>query len=142
GGASGPARFTSEDRRTARMLLAIDAGNTNLVFGVFEGDRLRCQWRAVTNSPRTADEHAVWLSQLMSLQGLSFADIDAAIIATVVPRALFDLRTLCRKYLEREPVVIGEDAVLGIENRIDRPSEAGADRLVNAVGGYVQHGGP
>ena len=64
-----------------KRLLAIDAGNTNIVFAVYEGAKLRAQWRAVTQTARTSDEYAVWLSQLLALQGLSFADLGQAIIA-------------------------------------------------------------
>ncbi len=74
------------------MLLAIDAGNTNIVFAVHDGEELRAEWRAVTETTRTADEYAVCSCQLLALEGLRFADLDAAIIATVVPAALFDLR--------------------------------------------------
>ena len=73
------------------MLLVIDAGNTNVVFAVYDGETIRAQWRAVTKVFRTADEYAVWLSQLLALEGLSLKDLDAAIIATVVPAVLFDL---------------------------------------------------
>ena len=93
------------------MLLAIDAGNTNIVFALYESDQMRAQWRAVTQVSRTADEYAVWLSQLLALEGLSFSDLDAAIIATVVPAVLFDLRQLCRKYLKTEPLLVGDPAL-------------------------------
>ena len=125
------------------MLLAIDCGNTNTVFAVFEGDSCRAQWRASTNAERTADEYAIWLTQLMALKGLAAADIDAAIVATVVPQALFNLRSLCREYFGAEALVVGEDNVeLGIEVRIDRPLDVGADRLVNAVAAHASYPGP
>jgi len=76
------------------MLLAIDAGNTNIVFAVHDAGAIRCEWRAVTKTSRTADEYAVLLKPLFELNGLKFTDFDAAIIATVVPAALFDLRQL------------------------------------------------
>jgi len=82
------------------MLLAIDAGNTNIVFAVHDGKEIRAEWRAVTETTRTSDEYAVLLQPLLQLQGLAFDDITSAIIATVVPAALFDLRQLCRKYLK------------------------------------------
>ena len=85
------------------MLLAIDAGNTHTVFAVIEGGDLRRQWRAATSAPRTADEYAVWLTQLMELERIRFADVGEAIISTVVPQALFDLRKLCRDYFGCEP---------------------------------------
>ena len=103
------------------MLLAIDCGNTNTVFAVFEGDSCRAQWRASTNAERTADEYAIWLTQLMGLKGLAAADIDAAIVATVVPQALFNFRSLCREYFGAEVLVVGEENVeLGIEVRIEQ----------------------
>ena len=125
------------------MLLAIDAGNTNIVFAVHDGKDVRCEWRAVTKTTRTADEYAVLLAPLLSLNGLSFADFDAAIIATVVPAALFDLRQLCRRYLNCEALVVGDPSVdLGIDVRIDRPEAVGADRLVNAVAAHERYKGP
>jgi len=125
------------------MLLAIDVGNTNTKFAVHDGASWRGQWRASTDSTRTADEYAPWLSQIMGLSGLVFTDVSACIISTVVPQALFNLRNLSRRYVGAEPLVIGEPGVeLGIEVRIDKPSEAGADRLVNAVGAFIEYGGP
>src|SRR5277367_521266 len=93
------------------LLLAIDAGNTNIVFALYEGDKMRAQWRAVTQVSRTADEYAVWLSQLLALEGLTFADLTSAIIATVVPAVLFDLRQLCRKYVKAEPLLVTDPAL-------------------------------
>ncbi len=124
------------------MLLCIDAGNTNIVFAVHDGEAIRAEWRAVTETTRTADEYAVLLSPLLTFQGLSFADIDTAIIATVVPAALFDLRQFCRKYLNCEPLVVGDPSVdLGIEVKTDRPQAVGADRLVNAVAAHATYKG-
>jgi type III pantothenate kinase len=124
------------------MLLAIDAGNTNIVFAVHDGKEIRAEWRAVTKTTRTADEYAVLLSPLLLLKGLSFADFNAAIIATVVPAALFDLRQLCRRYMNCEALVVGDPAVdLGIAVRIDRPEAVGADRLVNSVAAHERYKG-
>jgi type III pantothenate kinase len=125
------------------MLLAIDAGNTNIVFAVHDGESIRCEWRAVTKTTRTADEYAVLVKPLLELNGLKFSDIHAAIIATVVPAALFDLRQLCRRYLNVEPLVIKDPAVdLGLRILTDRPESVGADRLVNAVAAHAQFPGP
>lgn len=124
------------------MLLAIEQGNTNTLFAVYNGQDWLAQWRTATDSTRTADEYAVWLSQFLAMQGLKLADLDGCIISTVVPQSLFNLRNLSRRYLKREPLVIGENAELGISVRIDKPAEAGADRLVNAVGAFAAHGGP
>jgi type III pantothenate kinase len=125
------------------MLLAIDVGNTNTKFAVFDGDAWRGQWRASTDSARTADEYAGWLAQMMAFRDLGFPQISACIISTVVPQALFHLRNLSRRYAHAEPLVVGEESVkLGIPLRIDNPREAGADRLVNAVGAHAIYGGP
>ena len=124
------------------MLLAIDAGNTNIVFAACEGETVRGQWRAVTQTPRTADEYAVMLGPLLALEGLSFADLTTAIVATVVPSALFDLRLFCRKYLKCEPLVVKDPSLdLGIAINVDRPSAVGADRLVNSVAGHARYPG-
>src|ERR1700744_6322019 len=124
------------------MLLAIDAGNTNIVFAVYDGDKLCVQWRGAKHTESTTDEYAVWLSQLLALEGLSFADLDAAIIATVVPAVLFDLRDLCRKYLKTEPLRVGDPALdLGPKPRVDRPETVGADRLCNTVAAHERYKG-
>jgi type III pantothenate kinase len=124
------------------MLLAIDAGNTNIVFAVHDGKEIRAEWRAVTKTTRTSDEYAVLLKELLDIQGLKFADIHSAIIATVVPAALFDLRQLCRRFLNCEPLVVGDpDIDLGIGIHMDRPEAVGADRLVNAVAAHERYKG-
>ncbi|MBN9590131.1 MAG: pantothenate kinase [Alphaproteobacteria bacterium 64-11] len=124
------------------MLLAIDAGNTNIVFAVYDGAEMRAQWRAVTQVARTADEHAVWLNQLLALNGWSFEDLDEAIIATVVPALLFDLRALCRTYLNCEPMIVGDPMLdLGPGPEVDRPETVGADRLCNTVAAHDRYPG-
>ena len=124
------------------MLLAIEQGNTNTMFAIHDGESWIAQWRAATESTRTADEYVVWLSQLLSMQGLGFRAIDAVIISSVVPQSIFNLRNLSRRYFNVEPLVIGENAKLGIDVRIEKPSEAGADRLVNAIGAHMVYAGP
>jgi type III pantothenate kinase len=126
------------------MLMAIDTGNTNTVFAVFDDEgTIRGEWRASTTTNRTADEMAVWLAQLLSMHALRREDITQAIVASVVPGALFGLRTLCRKYFGIEAMIVGSpDVDIGIEVLLDRPEEVGADRLVNAVGAFVAYGGP
>lgn len=123
------------------MLLAVEQGNTNTLFAVHDGESWIAQWRAATDSSRTADEYAVWLSQLLHMAGLQFGVLDACIISSVVPQSIFNLRNLARRYLHVEPLVIGENAELGLEVRIDKPSEAGADRLVNALGAHIVYPG-
>ncbi|MBC7907166.1 MAG: type III pantothenate kinase [Rhodospirillaceae bacterium] len=125
------------------MLLAIDAGNTNIVFAVFDGEQVRGEWRASTDTDRTADELGVWLMQLLTIESIRREDISAAIIASVVPAMVFSLKTLCRRYFNCDPVVVGSDGVnLGISILLDRPEEVGADRLVNAVAAHKCYQGP
>ncbi len=123
------------------MLLAIEQGNTNTMFAVHDGGEWVAQWRAATESTRTADEYAVWLSQLLNMQGLALGALTGCIISSVVPQSIFNLRNLARRYLKVEPLVIGENAELGVPIRIDKPSEAGADRLVNAIGAHICYPG-
>jgi type III pantothenate kinase len=123
------------------MLLAIEQGNTNTLFAVHDGEKWIAQWRAATDSSRTADEYAVWLSQLLNMAGLQFGVLTGCIISSVVPQSIFNLRNLARRYLHVEPLVIGENAELGIAVRIHKPSEAGADRLVNAIGAHIVYPG-
>jgi len=124
------------------MLLAIEQGNTNTLFAVHDGENWIAQWRSATESTRTADEYAVWLSQLIEMADLKLGDLDGCIISSVVPQSIFNLRNLSRRYLHVEPLVVGENADLGVPIRIDKPSEAGADRLVNAIGAHVAYPGP
>src|SRR5580692_4967260 len=124
------------------MLLAIEQGNTNTLYAVHDGSDWIAQWRTATDSMRTADEYAVWLHQLLEMQDLKLSDLHACIISSVVPQSIFHLRNLSRRYLKVEPLVIGENVELGIEVRIEKPSEAGADRLVNAVGAHMKYPGP
>lgn len=124
------------------MLLAIEQGNTNTLFAVHDGRDWIAQWRTATVSQRTADEYAAWLNQLLLLAGLKLSDLDGCIISTVVPQSMFNLRNLSRRYLHTEPLVVGENAELGVPVRLARPAEAGADRLVNAIGAHIAYGGP
>lgn len=123
------------------MLLAIEQGNTNTLFAVHDGADWVAQWRTATESSRTADEYAVWLSQLLTMRGLAIGQLDGCIISSVVPQSIFNLRNLSRRYLNVEPLVIGDNVDLGIAVRILKPSEAGADRLVNAIGAHLVYPG-
>ncbi len=123
------------------MLLAIEQGNTNTLFAVHDGEAWIAQWRTATEASRTADEYAVWLSQLLSMRGLAISQLDGCIISSVVPQSIFNLRNLSRRYLSVEPLVIGDNVDLGMTARITKPSEAGADRLVNAIGAHLMYPG-
>lgn len=126
------------------MLLAIDTGNTNTVFAVFDDlGHCRGEWRAATNVQRTADEMGIWLLQIFGLAGIDPKSVTAAIIATVVPAMRFPLLTLCRRYFHCEALVVGHANLdVGCKILIDHPEELGADRIVNAVGAFELYGGP
>ncbi|NHK27279.1 type III pantothenate kinase [Parvularcula flava] len=124
------------------MLLAIDVGNTNTVFALYEGEKPVAQWRASTATTRTADEYAVWLYQLMAMSGYKMEEVKDCIISTVVPQSLFHLRNLSRRHFSVEPYIVDSTNIPGVDVRITKPSDAGADRLVNAVGAYVSYKGP
>lgn len=120
------------------MLLAIDIGNTNVVFALCDGQSTRAQWRIRTEAHRTADEYAVWLFALMELQGLKPADIDAAILSSVVPDANFAVKSFIRTYLRCEPMLVTNGEVdLGMKVLLDNPRELGADRLLNAYAAWA-----
>ena len=123
------------------MLLAIEQGNTNTLFAVHDGESWIAQWRTATEASRTADEYAVWLTQLLAMRDIALTSLDGCIISSVVPQSIFNLRNLARRYLSVEPLVIGDNVDLGIPVRINKPSEAGADRLVNAIGAHLVYPG-
>ena len=124
------------------MLLAIDAGNTNVVAALVEGRAIKARWRIATDPRRTGDEYAVWLHQLLELEGYSRKDVDAVIIGTVVPRALHNLEVLARKYFHVEPLVAGQGAAeWPIALDVPDPQTVGADRVLNAIAAHAAHGG-
>lgn len=124
------------------MLLAIDSGNTNAVFAVWDGETIRGRWRASTDPRRTADEYAVWLTQLMALEGIKPADITGCVLANVVPASTYALKQLCSRYFGGAPLTVGDPGVhTGVPVRMDRPDQVGADRLVNALAAYERFGG-
>ncbi|TKD50831.1 type III pantothenate kinase [Sphingomonas baiyangensis] len=125
------------------MLLAIDAGNTNIVFALVEADRsIRARWRIATDPRRTADEYAVWLAQLLQLEGLDRSVVTGVVIGTVVPRALHNLQVLASKYFATEAAVAGRGALpYGIVLDVDEPESVGADRALNVIAAHANHPG-
>lgn len=124
------------------MLLAIDAGNTNLVFALVDGGAIKTRWRIATDPRRTADEYAVWLHQLLELEGYGKSDVDGVIIGTVVPRALHNLEVLSIKYFGVEPLVAGfGKAAWTIALDVDEPHNVGADRALNAIAAHSKYKG-
>lgn len=124
------------------MLLAIDAGNTNVVFALVEGRTIKGRWRIATDPRRTGDEYAVWLLQLMQLEGLQRDAVEQVIVSTVVPRALHNLQVLSTKYFGCEPLIAGVPPVgYGMDIDVDEPRSLGADRAVNAISAHAKYPG-
>ena len=124
------------------MLLVVDAGNTNIVFGVHDGSVWRGIWRIGTDTRRTSDEYAVWLLALFGLAGLDRARIDGAVIGTVVPPALYHLRRLCRDWFALEPLIAAITLDWGFSIKMDTPAEVGVDRLLDGLAAHQKYGGP
>jgi type III pantothenate kinase len=119
------------------MLLAIDIGNTNIVFAIYDGQTQRGHWRFMTDAGRTSDEYLAFLSQHFELKNLKISDITDVIISSVVPDVDYAMRRTCENGFNIQPIFVGKDTGdLGIKVLIDRPSELGADRLVNT---YAVH---
>lgn len=121
------------------MLLAIDIGNTNLVFALFAGQEVRAQWRIRTEHHRSADEYAVWLFALMARAGIHEKDVSAVILSSVVPDANFEVKSFVRHYLKLQPQLITSGQIdLGMPVLLDNPRELGADRLINAFAAWSE----
>jgi type III pantothenate kinase len=124
------------------MLLAVDIGNTNVVFALFDGLEIKARWRIATDPRRTGDEYAVWLMQLLEIRGIARAQVTQMIVSTVVPRALHNVEVLARNYFGIEPLVAGHGpADYAIDIDVDEPRSLGADRAVNAIAAHAKHPG-
>jgi type III pantothenate kinase len=124
------------------MLLVVDAGNTNIVFAVHDGEGWRGIWRISTDIQRTSDEYAVWLLTLLGHAGLSAGQIDRTVIGTVVPAALYHLRRLSRDWFRTEPLIAAVGLDWGFKVKMDQPAEVGVDRLLNGLAAHRLYGGP
>ena len=124
------------------MLLVFDVGNTNIVLGLYDGDKMIYHWRAATNELKTADEYAASLGMMFQLDGVTFAMVTYIIISSVVPPVNPTLEYLCRRYFHVEPMMVGPGMKTGLNILYDNPRELGADRIVNAVAGITLYGGP
>ena len=123
------------------MLLAIDCGNTNTVFSIWDGTSFIATWRTSTHWQRTADQYYVWLSTLMKFQKIE-AEITDVIISSTVPRVVFNLRVFADRYFNTRPYVVGKpECALPVAPRVDEGTTVGPDRLVNTVAGYDLFGG-
>lgn len=124
------------------MLLAIDAGNTNITFGVFQGNELLASWRLTTDPLRTADEYGSQLRSLFELDGLSVKQVQAIIVASVVPQLEQTFEWMCDRYLQVMPAFVNHATDTGLKLLYDQPAELGADRIVDAVAAVAKYGAP
>jgi type III pantothenate kinase len=124
------------------MILAVDVGNTNLVFALVDGGEIKARWRIATDPRRTADQYSVWLHQLLELEGFSRDDVEGVIIGTVVPRALHNLQVLSQKYFRKTAFVAGQGAATWpLQLDVDEPQNVGADRALNAIAAHAKYDG-
>jgi len=124
------------------MLLAVDVGNTNLVFALVDKGEIKARWRIATDPRRTADQYSVWLHQLLELEGYGRDEVDGVIIGTVVPRALHNLEVLSEKYFRKTPIVAGQGAARWpLQLDVDEPQNVGADRALNAIAAHAKYPG-
>jgi type III pantothenate kinase len=124
------------------VLLAVDVGNTNVTFGLFDGERLAADWRVTSHRDRTADEMAVELRSLFALRGLELGLVTGVVISSVVPNLNPALVDASRRYLKCEPVMVGAGVKTGVKVRYESPRDVGADRIANAIAAYTKYGGP
>jgi type III pantothenate kinase len=124
------------------MLLAVDVGNTNIVLGIYDGDQLKISWRVSTNPQQTGDEYGIILKNLFTQSGLHENCLTGMIISSVVPPLMFSLEEMAVRYFHIQPLVVGPGIKTGLNILMENPREVGADRIVNAVGGYELYGGP
>lgn len=124
------------------MLLVIDVGNTNIVFGIYKDKELLYDWRIATEKDRTSDEYGLLFDQTFRYNNIDKSEIKDVIISSVVPPLMHTLPTMSMRYLGIEPIVVGPGVKTGINIKYDNPKEVGADRIVNAVAGFEKYGGP
>jgi type III pantothenate kinase len=124
------------------MILAVDAGNTNIVFALVDSGGIKARWRIATDPRRTADQYSVWLHQLLELEGFTRDQVEGVIIGTVVPRALHNLEVLSQKYFRKTPFIAGQGAAeWPLQLDVDEPQNVGADRALNAIAAHDKHEG-
>ena len=124
------------------MIFVIDVGNTNITFGIYDGDKLVTSFRMMSKNQHTSDEYGMEIETLLRMNGVSKEDIEGCIIASVVPNVIHSLTAGVIRYLEVEPLIVGVGIKTGIKVITEAPREIGADRIVDAVGAYEKYGGP
>ncbi|ATP38630.1 pantothenate kinase [Solibacillus sp. R5-41] len=123
------------------MHLVMDAGNSNIILGVYKNDKLIYHWRMETDTRKTEDEYAMQIKAFFSHEGIMFEQINGIIISSVVPPIMFALEAMCQKYFSIQPLVVGPGVKTGLNIKYENPREVGADRIVNAVAALAEYGG-
>lgn len=123
------------------MIFCIDIGNTNIKYGVFDGDKLVASFRVVSQRSSTADEYGIVVRDLLRNAGIRRGDIEGVIMSSVIPQLNYTIAHMCEYYLGFEPTMVGPGIKTGINVKVDNPAEAGADRIVNSVAAYKKYGG-
>jgi type III pantothenate kinase len=124
------------------MLLAVDVGNTHTVVGLYSDDKLLDHWRIATNAERTSDEHALMISEFLSLHGYEFEDIKGIAVCSGVPTLTAAMREMTERYFTFSPVVLEPGTKTGMSVLYDNPNLVGPDRIADAVAAYDLYGGP
>ena len=124
------------------LLLAVDVGNSNIVLGVYQGEKLAMDWRISTDRQKTSDEYGMLVKNLCEFHGINMKDISAVAISSVVPPLMPALEEMTKRYFKTEPLVVGPGIKTGMPIKFENPREVGADRIVNAVAAFHFYGGP
>lgn len=124
------------------MLLAIDVGNTNITLGVHDREEWIGNFRLTTKTPRTSDEYGLFIISMLGSKDIRVEDIADVIVSSVVPNIMYSLVNGIKKYIGKEPMIIGPGIKTGIAIHTDDPREVGADRIVDAAGAFYEYGGP
>lgn len=124
------------------MLLVVDVGNTNITFGVYEGDKIQTTFRMTTKMSRTSDEFGTTIREMLGTNDIDWQELTGCIVASVVPNIMHALTGAIIKYLNQDPIIVGAGTKTGIKIVTENPKEIGPDRIVDAVGAYMKYGGP
>lgn len=124
------------------LLMVVDIGNTNITYGIFEGEKLAGTYRMTTKFPRTSDEYGVFIRDIFRAKKLDMERLEGIIISSVVPKIMYSFESAILKYTPVEPVIVGVGIKTGLKISMINPAELGADRIVDAVGAYELYGGP
>lgn len=123
------------------MIFVIDIGNTNIKYGVFEGDKIVASFRVASKKSSTADEYGTVVRDLLLSGGINREQIEGVIVSSVIPQLNYTIEHMCEYYLGKKPVMIGPGVKTGLNIKVDNPREVGADRIVNSVAAFKKYGG-